>query len=441
MLSIIYADKGNRDNFCYAIACLLAKWGKWSADDIDYFIEDLAHKNNDEEQRQKFGTKAHKGTKPLGLPWLKENGYDPDGIKHLFEVIGIKIGKEQKEEFKKESLDPGAWRNGILAEVIAKEEFQPIDWLVENIIAPGLTIIAGKSKIGKSWLVLHLSYCIEKGEEFLGRKCAKGDVLHYSLEDGKRRIKNRWEKMCIQPDQTYYQFRDRLPKIPILTMGLEEEIEDWAKNIPNPKMVVIDVYVKVKKTISKSLNAYENDNYNLQNLQTLAIKYNIGIVLVHHTKKGSENDVFDEINGSAGIQSNMDSMIVLASSRKAGKNSVFHCIPKDAEQLEFEIGMNDQMIWEDKGPVGSTSLTMLQERIIRAVNDLYDGNSAMANGTPVKAKQIIEVIKKDDELTEKSGRKGKPFTKEDITENLERLSTNGTYLQKTRRGEYEPAIY
>ena len=348
-------------------------------------------------------------------------------------------------KFKKESLDPGAWRNGILAEVIAKEEFKPIDWLVENIIAPGLTIIAGKSKIGKSWLVLHLSYCIEKGEEFLGRKCAKGDVLHYSLEDGKRRIKTRWDKMCIQPDQTYYQFRDRKPKIPILTMGLEEEIEDWANNIPNPKMVVIDVYVKVKKTISKSLNAYENDNYNLQNLQTLAIKYNIGIVLVHHTKKGSENDVFDEINGSAGIQSNMDSMIVLASSRKAGKNSVFHCIPKDAEQLEFEIGMNDQMIWEDKGPVGSTSLTMLQERIVKVVNELYAGNPALGDdaeesGTPVKAKDIIERIKADDELTEKSGRKGKPFTKEDINKNLERLFTKG-HILKTRRGEYQPAIY
>ena len=222
----------------------------------------------------------------------------------------IPFEPKQKQEKKKESLNPGAWRNGVKAEVIANEEFQPIDWLVENIIAPGLTIIAGKSKIGKSWLVLHLSYCIEMGLEFLGRKCAKGDVLHYSLEDGKRRIKTRWEKMCIKPDQTYYQFRDRKPKIPILTMGLEEEIEDWAKNIENPKMVVIDVYVKVKKTISKSLNAYENDNYNLQNLQTLAIKYNIGIVLVHHTKKGTETDVFDEINGSAGIQSNMDLSLI-----------------------------------------------------------------------------------------------------------------------------------
>jgi len=452
MLSIIYPAKGQRDDFCYAIACLLMKWGKWSEDKINTFIYELSEASEPPETRDrnsikdKHGTKAYKGNKPKGLPWLiNEAGYPEQGIKRIFEVIGIKIGKEQKEEFKKESLDPGAWRNGILAEVIAKEEFKPIDWLVENIIAPGLTIIAGKSKIGKSWLVLHLSYCIEKGEEFLGRKCAKGDVLHYSLEDGKRRIKTRWEKMCIQPDQTYYQFRDRKPKIPILTMGLEEEIEDWANNIPNPKMVVIDVYVKVKKTISKSLNAYENDNYNLQNLQTLAIKYNIGIVLVHHTKKGSENDVFDEINGSAGIQSNMDSMIVLASSRKAGKNSVFHCIPKDAEQLEFEVGMNEQMIWEDKGPVGSTSLTMLQERIVKVVNELYAGNPALGDdaeesGTPVKAKDIIERIKADDELTEKSGRKGKPFTKEDINKNLERLFTKG-HILKTRRGEYQPAIY
>tara|TARA_R110002012_G_scaffold6861_2_gene32749 strand:+ start:739 stop:2586 length:1848 start_codon:yes stop_codon:yes gene_type:complete len=452
MLSIIYPAKGQRDDFCYAIACLLMKWGKWSEDKINTFIYELSEASEPPETRDrnsikdKHGTKAYKGNKPKGLPWLiNEAGYTEQGIKRIFEVIGIKIGKEQKEEFKKESLDPGAWRNGILAEVIAKEEFKPIDWLVENIIAPGLTIIAGKSKIGKSWLVLHLSYCIEKGEEFLGRKCAKGDVLHYSLEDGKRRIKSRWLKMCIQPDQTYYQFRDRKPKIPILTMGLEEEIEDWANNIPNPKMVVIDVYVKVKKTISKSLNAYENDNYNLQNLQTLAIKYNIGIVLVHHTKKGSENDVFDEINGSAGIQSNMDSMIVLASSRKAGKNSVFHCIPKDAEQLEFEVGMNEQMIWEDKGPVGSTSLTMLQERIVKVVNELYAGNPALGDdaeesGTPVKAKDIIERIKADDELTEKSGRKGKPFTKEDINKNLERLFTKG-HILKTRRGEYQPAIY
>ena len=65
-----------------------------------------------------------------------------------------------------------------------------IEWVVDQIISPGLTIIAGKSKIGKSWLVLWLSNAVEFGLDFLGRTCAKGDVLHYSLEDGKKKKKN-----------------------------------------------------------------------------------------------------------------------------------------------------------------------------------------------------------------------------------------------------------
>ena len=31
--------------------------------------------------------------------------------------------------------------------------------------------------------------------------------------------------------------------------ALEEEIEDWIKNAPDAKLVIIDPYVKVKKTI------------------------------------------------------------------------------------------------------------------------------------------------------------------------------------------------
>ena len=38
MLSIIYPKKGKRDDFCYAIACLLKKWGAWEEDLINTFI-------------------------------------------------------------------------------------------------------------------------------------------------------------------------------------------------------------------------------------------------------------------------------------------------------------------------------------------------------------------------------------------------------------------
>ena len=154
-------------------------------------------------------------------------------------------------------------------------------------------------------------------------------------------------------------------------MGLEEEIEDWIKNTPDAKLVIIDPYVKVKMTIGGyKLNAYENDNYNLQDIYTLANKYNIAIVFIHHTKKKSEDDVFDEMSGSAGIQSNCDSMIVLTSNRKVGQNVVLSCIPKDAEAKVFEIALNPKCIWEYVGKPGEANRTKLQTTILIALKKL-----------------------------------------------------------------------
>ena len=148
--------------------------------------------------------------------------------------------------------------------------------------------------------------------------------------------------------------------------------------------------------------------------------------------------MFDEINGSAGIQSNMDSMIVIASNRKAGANSVLHCIPKDAEQLEFEIGMNENMIWEDKGPVGSSTYTLLQTKLIECVKKLYNGNASAASGTPALTKQIIQAIQVDKELLD--DRLGKPHSKEDINKTLERLVERQD-LTKIKRGAYTPSLF
>lgn len=324
--------------------------------------------------------------------------------------------------------DPTAWRLGTTAVDLEALELKPIDWVVEGLISPGLNIITGKSKIGKSFAVLDLGYQVEVGGSWLSRQCIKGSVLFYSLEDYKQRIKNRWKTMGIQPKESMYQFRDRRPKIPLLTMGLEEEIEDWIQNTPDAKLVIIDVYQKVKKSIGGKLNAYENDNFNLQDLQTLAAKYNMAIVLIHHTKKGSESDVFDEINGSAGIQSNMDSMIVLASKRKNGSNVVLHCIPKDGEPQEFEIAMNSNCIWEYQGAVGSTKQTALNQAIIKLLESV---------DRKIAAKEIQDHIQNDGELNKD---REKPYPKADINKALERLAERSEIL-RVSRGMYNKAPF
>jgi len=325
---------------------------------------------------------------------------------------------------KKPTNDPTAWRQGTKAKDIRETEYEDIPAVVEGLIYTGVTFISGKSKIGKSFKALQLANAVETGGMFLGFKCAKGSVLHYSLEDGKRRNQSRWKTMGIHPTEAMYQFRDRKPKIPLLTMGLEEEIEDWIKNTPDAKLVIIDPYVKVKKTIGGyKLNAYENDNYNLQNIYTLANKYNIAIVFIHHTKKKSEDDVFDEMNGSAGIQSNADSMIVLSSNRKMGQNVVLSCIPKDAEQKEFEIALNAKCLWEYVGKPGEANRTKIQKTILDAVKKLESGGGA-------KASDIKDVVRKEDDS----------WTKEQIQVELTRLSDNGEVVKVTR-GVYKSAPF
>ena len=320
---------------------------------------------------------------------------------------------------KNNGKDHSAWRQGILAKDLEQEELKPIEWVVEGLIAPGLNLIAGKSKIGKSFGTLDLAYQVEVGGEWLEKKCSKGNVLYYSLEDGKRRCKNRWKAMGIKPQEAWYQFRDRKPRIPLLTMGLEEEIEDWIKNTPDRKLVVIDVYVKVKKTLGGyKLNSYENDNYNLQNLQTLATKYEIAIVLVHHITKRKEDDVFDEINGSTGIQSNMDSMIVISSDRTKGKNPILYCIPKDGEPQQFEIALSPKCIWENLGKPGMAALTKIQNAITKAMKDNSERTS----------KEIIVKVQVD------NGKEN--WTDKHIQKEVTRL-VEKSYLMKIKRGHYK----
>ena len=300
-----------------------------------------------------------------------------------------------KDREKSPSNNPAAWREGTTAKEIRETKYPDIPAIVEGLIFPGITFINGKSKLGKSFLALQVADAVETGGEVLGCKCAKGSVLHYSLEDGRRRNQKRWRTMGIEPKEAKYQFRDRKPKIPLLTMGLEEEIEDWIKATHDAKLVIIDPYVKVKKTLGgQKLNAYENDNYNLQNIYTLANKYNIAIVFIHHTKKKSEEDVFDEINGSAGIQSNCDSMIVISSKRRMGENPVLSCLPKDAEQKEFEISLSPKCSWEYVGKPGETNRTKLQKMIIDSVKSLDTGDGVQV--ASIKA----DIIKKDNSFTE-----------------------------------------
>src|SRR5919197_1508546 len=68
----------------------------------------------------------------------------------------------------------------------------PLGWAVPHHVGEGLTVIAGRQKIGKTWLAMHFAICVASGGKAFGEiRCAAGDVLYVDFENGPRRIAER----------------------------------------------------------------------------------------------------------------------------------------------------------------------------------------------------------------------------------------------------------
>src|SRR5438034_522729 len=62
--------------------------------------------------------------------------------------------------------------------------FDPISYVIPRLFPEGLTILAGRPKVGKSWMALDIALGVAGGRYILGDiKLEEGDVLYAALED------------------------------------------------------------------------------------------------------------------------------------------------------------------------------------------------------------------------------------------------------------------
>src|SRR5262245_52023190 len=74
--------------------------------------------------------------------------------------------------------DTGAGRKftGITGADLAKKEFPPLWWAVPELIPEGFSILAGRVKLGKSWLLMNVGIATAMGGCALGTiTCPEGD--------------------------------------------------------------------------------------------------------------------------------------------------------------------------------------------------------------------------------------------------------------------------
>jgi hypothetical protein len=160
--------------------------------------------------------------------------------------------------------------------------------------------------------------------------------LHRALEDNPRRLQGRILKVldgAPAPAGLY------LPTAcPNLSAGGADMIRAWLDTHPDARMVVIDVFAKVRGQAAGS-NAYSDDYRAAGLAKAIADEYGIAVVLVHHTRKMAADDFLEELSGTNGIAGAADTIHVLSRSRHEA-DAVLKTTGRDVEEAERALSFD-----------------------------------------------------------------------------------------------------
>ncbi len=268
-----------------------------------------------------------KSVKIVNLPDLPEKGDVSDWLE-----AGGTVEK-LNELIKKDSTKPTNSNIISAADLMAKE-FPEQKYAVEGILSEGVTIFAGKPKLGKSWCGLGLALAIASGGKAFGKiPVVQGNVLYLALEDGERRLQDRFEKLLgnegkIPADLHFATHWESLDN------GGLEALESWLIEHPKARIIFIDTLKRVRPKNSGNKQLYDSDYEAISPLGDLAREYGVSIVLIHHTRKQDSEDPMDLISGSTGLTGSADGALVLTRARQSVQCKL-HVMGRDNEDKEL----------------------------------------------------------------------------------------------------------
>ena len=230
----------------------------------------------------------------------------------------------------------------IDADTLQSTAYEPVSFVVDDLLPQGLHLLAGAPKIGKSWLALWLCLCAAQGKPlwtFATRPC---EVLYLCLEDSFQRIQSRLFDLT----------EDAPPTLHFAVMsqqlhnGLVEQIEQFLKEHPKTRLIVIDTLQRIR-TAGNDANPYASDYRDIGVLKALADKHRIAILLVHHLRKMNDDDSMNMISGTTGLSGATDSNFVLRKSQRRENTATLYCTGRDIPYRELALEFDgEDHVWK-----------------------------------------------------------------------------------------------
>lgn len=245
-------------------------------------------------------------------------------------------------------------------------------WAVPGILSEGLSILAGKPKLGKSWVSLNLAITLAAGGMALqSTRVIAGDVLYLALEDRLRRIQDRSRKVLGGLGMAASARLHVAVEWPRMGAGGLEALSEWIVAAEAPRLVIVDVWQKFRPPSRTTGNQYEVDYEAGGAIKRLADEHGISVLILHHCKKAAADDVVDEISGTLGLAGSADGLLVLH--RVRGENeATLNVTGRDVDDQKLALTFDpDHCTWKCEGPAEQRS----QGKVKSAILDWFKRNA------------------------------------------------------------------
>jgi len=238
------------------------------------------------------------------------------------------------------------------------------DWLPE-----GLTLLAGRPKAGKSNLAERASYEIAKSMP----------VLHCALEYSPLILLERLRQYDnIEPLKLRFRCAGMVDR---LDCGGLETLQDEIERI-QAKLVVIDTLAMVKRPGDGK--GYEGEYSAMRDLQNLAQTTGASVLVLHHTRKPSQDDagsIFDRILGSTALAVVPDNLLVFDN---ANGSAMLHGKGRLIEPFQFPLRWANPGFEIDEPDAALRVKAPLQ----------YQIKTHLRTASPCSNKELSEALKK-----------------------------------------------
>ena len=190
---------------------------------------------------------------------------------------------------------------------IYKRDFPAPVFVIDGLLPRGLTLGAGRPKVGKSWLTLQLSVAVAFGEPALGRFRVPmpGRVTYLALEEPAERTNRRLHQIVPTADARLQNILFVYQAPPLMTGGAAQ-LDAFLTAHPS-ELVIVDTLLAFVSAHSDRRDVLRGDYTEVNTLRQIAEKHSTALLCVAHSRKAA-GDAVDSIIGTSGTTAACDSV-------------------------------------------------------------------------------------------------------------------------------------